>query len=175
MIKKHTNETLLLHINKDKYGLFSIKVNNLEQYKNKSGVWAMWGKDTSNAYVCLEVGQTMDISKELNYDLSYLIKDYRKESKIKEYSARILLEFNKKFDVCKCDSNRTCAKYRDIASSYFDVCVYLICNSNETKEERENIELKYAIDNKALYWNAWGKQRKYARNYYLEKNNLSLM
>ncbi|MDF2536402.1 MAG: hypothetical protein K0R18_2564 [Bacillales bacterium] len=34
---------------------------------------------------------------------------------------------------------------------------------NNTREERENIELKYAIDNKAIYWNAWGKQRKEAK------------
>lgn len=169
MIKEHTNGKLLLHIIKDKSGQFSVKVNNYEQYKKQSGVWAMWGKDTFNTYVCLEVAQTRDIFNELQCDLLYLKRDYGKESKNKRYSARKLFEFNKNFDVCECDPNRTCAKYRDIASSYSDVCVYLICNSNETREEREHIELKYAIDNKALYWNAWGEQRKYARDYYSNK------
>lgn len=168
-MKEHTNDTLLLHIVKDKFDLFSIIETNLEQYKKQSGVWAMWAKDISNTDICLEVAQTKDIFNELHYNLSYLIRVYRKEHTRKKYSARRLFEFNKKFDVCESDSNRTCAKYRDIASSYFDVCVYLICNSNETKEGRESIELKYAIDNKALYWNAWGKQRKDAKKYYLEE------
>lgn len=171
MKKEHTNETLLLHIIKDKSGLFSIIENNLEQYKKQSGVWAMWAKVTFNTDACLEVAQTIDIYKELDNDLLYLTRDYSKENTSKRYSARRLFAFNKKFSVCECDSNRTCAKYRDIASSYFDICVYLICNSNETREERESIELKYAIDNNALYWNAWGKQRKDAKKYYSKKNN----
>lgn len=169
MIKKHTNETLLLHMNKDESGLFSIKETNLEQYKKQSGVWAMWAKDTSNTDICLEVAQTMDIFNELQYDLSYLTRDYRGKSKNKRYSARRLFIYNKKFDVCECDPNRTCAKYRDIASCYFDICVYMVCNSNETREKRESIELEYAINNKALYWNAWGQQRKHARILFKEK------
>ncbi|SEW00406.1 hypothetical protein [[Clostridium] fimetarium] len=164
-----TNEILLLHIIKDKCGLFSIIENNIEQYKKQSGIWTMWGKDNFNTDICLEVAQTRDIFKELQYDLSYLTKVYIKENTRKRYSARRLFEFNQKFSVCECDSNRTCAKYRDIASSYFEVCVYLICNSNETREKRESMELKYAIDNKALYWNAWGKQRKDAKMYYSKK------
>jgi len=129
----------------------------------------MWGKDSFNTDVCLEVAQTRDIFNELHCDLSYLTKDYIEENTSKRYSARRLFDFNKNFSACECDSNRTCAKYRDIASSYFEVCVYLICNSNETREKRESIELKYAIDNKALYWNVWGKQRRDAKQYYSKK------
>lgn len=168
MIEIHANKTLLLYINKNESGHFFTKVNNYEQYKKQPGVWAMWGKNGSNSIECLEVAQTMDIFNELDYDLSYLTKDYRKENINRRYTARKLLEFNKPFDVCECDSSRTCAKYRDIASSYSDICAYLICSSNE-REERESMELKYAIDNKALYWNAFGKQRKEARNYYSKK------
>lgn len=34
---------------------------------------------------------------------------------------------------------------------------------------REDIELEIAVDNKALYWNAYGKQRKLAKEYYKNK------
>lgn len=169
-MNKHTNEILLLQIIKDKSDLFSITETKVEQYKKCSGVWTMWGKDIFDTDKCLEVAQTTDIFNELKYDLSYLVKDYRKENKSKRYSARRLFEFSKIFDVCECDSNRTCAKYRDIANSYYDIRVYLICNSNETREKRERIELKYAIDNEALYWNAWGQQRKDAKMYYSKRN-----
>ena len=169
MESRHETEKLLLRVIKDKStDLFGIKKNNLEQYKNQSGVWAMWGKDSTDTEICLEVGQTVDVFNELEYDLLYLKKDYSKENISKRYSARRLFAFSETFDVCKCDLNRTCAKYRHIAKSYFDVSIYLICNLNITKEERERIELEYAIDNKALYWNAWGKQRKDAKNYYLK-------
>lgn len=156
----------LVHLYKDETGALKENTNIIQCYKKQSGVWAMWGKDASNNYICLEVGQTKDIFKELAYDLSYLEKDYSDVCIVKKYSARRLLEYSKKFDVCECDVNRTCAKYRDIASNYSDISVYLIHNSNVTVEKREIIELKYAIDNKALYWNAWGRQRKKARLYY---------
>ena len=169
MLTGYKNEILLLHIIKNESGSFSIIETNLEQNKKQSGVWAMWAKDVFNTDICLEVGQSTDIWGELDYDLSYLTKNYENESKNKRYSARRLFEFNKKFDVCECDSNRTCAKYRNIASNYYDIRVYLIGNLNETKEERESVELKYAVDNNALYWNACCKQRKEAKDYYERK------
>lgn len=124
------------------------------------------GKDTSDTETCLEVAQTVDVFNELKYDLSYLKKDYSKEDLSIRYLSRRLFEFSKRFDVCECDLNRACAKYRDIAKSYFEVSIYLICDSKITKEERERIELEYVVENKALYWNAWGKQRKHAKDYY---------
>ena len=41
--------------------------------------------------------------------------------------------------------------------------------TSEDKKMREDIELEIAVDNKALYWNAYGKQRKLAKEYYKNK------
>ncbi|MDE6759262.1 MAG: hypothetical protein K2J90_01140 [Lachnospiraceae bacterium] len=62
----------------------------------------------------LEVGQTSDIFKELDYDLSWLMKDYSNEPNMKKsYTARRLFDFNKKFNILSNDRSRTTAKYRN--------------------------------------------------------------
>lgn len=150
-------------------GTYEIISNNLSAYKGICGVWVMY--DNNNQL--LEVAQTSDIYKELDYDLSWLTKDYSSESNVGEkhlwYKARILFNFNKRFDVLSNDKNRTTAKYRDIAENAEKVFVYLIdevrANSKD-KFVREEIEMKIAIDNKALYWNAFGRQRRLAKEYY---------
>ena len=38
---------------------------------------------------------------------------------------------------------------------------------------REEIELEIAIDNQALYWNAYGSQRKLAKNYYKQRKQIA--
>ncbi len=55
------------------------------------------------------------------------------------------------------------------------VTVYLIIEDRATSEDkkmREDIELEIAIDNKALYWNAFGIQRKLVKDYYKNKYGL---
>lgn len=37
------------------------------------------------------------------------------------------------------------------------------------KDIREEIEMEIAIDNEALFWNAFGRQRKLAKAYYQQK------
>ena len=78
--------------------------------------------------------------------------------------------FNKRFDVLMCDKNRTTAKYRNIAEESEKIIVYVILEEqaiNIEKNIREEIELRIAINNNALYWNAYGKQRRMAKEYYL--------
>ena len=41
------------------------------------------------------------------------------------------------------------------------------------KNIREEIELEIAIDNQALYWNAYGSQRKLAKNYYKQRKQIA--
>lgn len=153
-------------------GIYKVKCNNTSAYKDVCGVWVMF--DDNNRL--LEVAQTSNIFEELNSDLSYLLKDYSEvQDRAKRYTARRLFEFSKKFDVLKCDKNRTTAKYRDIAENTNSIFVFFIkdqkANSKE-KAVREKIELAIAIDNNALYWNAYGNQRKLARGYYEQKRKL---
>ena len=55
------------------------------------------------------------------------------------------------------------------------ILVYLIVENRATSRDktvREKVELEIAIDNKALYWNAFGIQRKLAKDYYKNKYEL---
>lgn len=147
-------------------GKFEIIINKIAEYKGMCGVWVMY----DNHEQLLEVAQTADVFKELDYDLSWLLKDYSNEKDLhKKYTARTLFDFNKKFNVLYCDKNRTTAKYRIIAENSERVIVYLIIEDRATSRDktvREKVELEIAIDNQALYWNAFGIQRKLAKDYY---------
>lgn len=153
-------------------GKFEIISNSLSAYKGICGVWVMYDNNDQ----LLEVGQTSDIFKELDYDLSWLMKDYSNEPNMKKsYTARRLFDFNKKFNILLNDRSRTTAKYRNIAENSEKILVYLVVEEqaiSKDKAIREEIELKIAIDNKALYWNAFGRQRRLAREYYNEKMQL---
>lgn len=66
----------------------------------------------------LEVAQTRNVFEELDFDLSWIMKQYPKNiNRNKRYTARRLFKFNEKFDVLMCDRNRTTAKYRNIYDS----------------------------------------------------------
>lgn len=155
-------------------GKYEIISNSLSVYKGICGVWVMY----DNNGQLLEVGQTLDIFKELDDDLSWLMKDYSNESNMKKsYTARRLFDFNKKFNILSNDRSRTTAKYRDIAENSEKILVYLVDEEqaiSKDKAIREEIELEIAIDNKALYWNAFGRQRRLAREYYNEKMRLAI-
>ncbi|MFR3959790.1 MAG: hypothetical protein ACLTY1_15005, partial [Blautia sp.] len=128
-------------------------------YKGGCGVWVMY----DNHNQLLEVAQTSDVYEELEYDLSWLMKDYSNELNLrKKYAARRLFDFNAKFDVLECDKNRTTAKYRNIAENSEAIVVYLLLKKEQQvrkKYSREEIELEIAIDNQALYSDAYGDQQ----------------
>lgn len=148
--------------------------NSLPVYKGICGVWVMYDNNDQ----LLEVTQTSNIYKELNYDLSWLMKDYSNEAKIeKRYTARRLFDFNKKFDILSHDRNRTTANYRNIAENSEKILVYLIVEEraiSKDKVMREEIELEISIDNNALYWNAFDRQRRLAKEYYDKKMRLTV-
>ena len=88
-----------------------------------------------------------------------------------------LFDFNKKFDILSNDRNRTTAKYRNIVENSEKILVYLIVEERAISKDkvlREEIELEIAIDNKALYWNAFGRQRRLAKEYYDKKMRLTV-
>lgn len=157
---------------KKSFGKYEIITNEISRYKGVCGVWVMY----DNHNHLLEVAQTTDVFKELAYDLSWLLKKCSHDGDLqKRYTARRLFEFNQKFDVLSCDKNRTTAKYRTIAENAEEILVYLIVEDramSRDKTVREKIELEIAIDNKALYWNAFGIQRKLAKDYYKNKYEL---
>jgi hypothetical protein len=143
---------------------------NIEKFKGISGVWVMYNEKG----ILLEVAQTSNIFEELDFDLAWIIKKYPQKSySEKRYAARRLFDFNKRFDVLKCDKNRTTAKYRNIAEESERIYVYVILENeavSNNRYEREKIELEIAINSQAIYWNAYGKQRRKAKEYYASLN-----
>lgn len=77
----------------------------------------------------LEVAQTSDVFKELDYDLYYLLKKYNEiPDGIQKYTSRILFsDFNKRFTIYTgLGENRTRAKYRNIVQTTSQISVCLI-------------------------------------------------
>jgi len=71
-------------------GKFEIITNKIAEYKGRCGVWVMY----DNHEQLLEVAQTADVYKELDYDLSWLLKDYSNEKDLRiKYPARTLFGF----------------------------------------------------------------------------------
>jgi hypothetical protein len=119
----------------------------------------------------LEIGQAIDIGLELKCDLELLMSDYSTANlKIKYVARRLFPEYQDSFSVCECDKDRTAAKYRTIANLFSEIIIELIC-IDTCRSVREEIEYRFAIDHNAKYWNAWGTQRREARNYYNERCN----
>lgn len=151
-------------------GKYEIVLCNIEKYKNACGVWVMYDEKEQ----LLEVAQTRDVYDEINHDLSWIMKEYPlNANRKKRYTARRLFLFNRRFDVLMCDRNRTTAKYRNIAKEADKIVVYVILEEEAISNDkiiREKIELEIAINNNALYWNAYGKQRRMAKEYYLTSN-----
>lgn len=168
MKRKKILELHKQHGNNNKY---KIVYNNIELYSDKCGVWMMY----DNHNQLLEVAQAADIFQELKHDLSLILKTYSNQMNFpKKYTARRLFDFNQTFSVLSCDQDRRAAKYRTIVEKSETIVVYIVLDdlaTSRNKEEREEIEMKIAINNRALYWNAYGKQRRLAKEYYKKIRN----
>lgn len=50
-----------------------LMVNNIREYLDKEGVWALFGKkEKTEPYICLNVGKCTNVGKEILYDISCL-------------------------------------------------------------------------------------------------------
>lgn len=154
----------VLELVKDK-NKFTIQYCEIDKYK-KPGVWVMYDEKGQ----LLEVAQTRNVYNELSRNKLLIMKDYPEDiDRTKRYTAQTLFPFNKKFDVLMCDKNRTEAKYRNISEESKKIVVYVILEKDATDNDqtnRENIEMKIAVSNNALYWNAFGNQRILAREFF---------
>lgn len=154
----------------------TVVFSNIEHYKNSSGVWTLVDEKANQV---LEVAQKSNIFIELEENSALLLKDYSKENNRETVrKARRLFPFSLDFSILECDNvnakyARTMAKYRHIAEYYEHLAIYVLdderANSKDQKE-RERIEMEYAVDNRAPFWNAWGHQRKMAWEYYGQHN-----
>ena len=146
----------------DQKDLFKV----IADYK-KSGVWAFWG-ETDQGLRCLEVAETKDIFNELLTDLKLIANSGSVKKSVEKYKARKLFDFSIRFPVYVGETRRK-AKYRDIAETYDVLRLEIVVDDSfNDPEERKEFECKYAVKNRALYWNAFGHQRKEATRLYEE-------
>lgn len=110
--------------------------NNFKSLIGVPGVWAVWDSDKK---ICFDVAQTKNIGKEMFLYLRKL--DYNKDLSDKD-----IINENKRYFY-------NLKKYRNIMKDCNKVCFILVSINISSKEERELIEIKYAYDNKARYWN----------------------
>ncbi len=168
-------EELVFYAKKDSRGLFTEEINTIKHKTSCRGVWAIWGDSASDSkFICLEVGQHEDVINELLDNIELIERTrFSASSSNFSYTARRLFPFQKKFDVLVNDGDRRHAKYREIATHYNEIKIYLLdCDENKERVQREEIEYKYAVDNEAQYWNACCHQRKLAREYWRIKRRV---
>ena len=136
--------------------------NNIKYDNSIKGLWAIFGKGEGNnnklpnvdfnKWICLEVGSNENIKSELRGILNDMISKPGKISKSSTYHPNLkLYEFNTYMD-------RASIKYRTM----FDMCnqfvIYEIdvdeyIKENGTYDIVNYAEVKFAHDNKALFWN----------------------
>ena len=123
--------------------------NELKRFE-QAGVWVMTGVDSENhETLCLEVGETCNIKKEVNRDYEAIVKSLHEENSKKK-------KFRKTFSwsetICgNIKESRFKAKYRQISQSCEEITV-LVVLCDENIENRYNKEIQQAWDNKAIYW-----------------------
>lgn len=147
-----------------------LEIDNLDKY-HTSGIWALYGtKDGKEK--CLEVGINLNMAREIQNDITTM--KTKTNNKVSEsfYNARRLFpEFQETFRIYKGET-RTEAKYHYIVKNYTNLYFKLV-KVEDKYVKKIQIESEYAIDNKALYWNACYGQIKVAKIYYNKCLNLN--
>ena len=104
-------EEIIIELNKDK------KVTN-EKY-SRPGVWALWAKNKSGNNICLEVGQTSNMLKEINQDIEILRLDDDSDKCINcivKYDARTRYQHSAEFKIHKCKQCKDPEKIKNIST-----------------------------------------------------------
>ena len=124
-----------------------------EYEKNK--VWALLGGNTNEEYICLQVAGSLDIEKEIICDIKCMLP-FNKTTDVKPWSSR----FHKNIFEVEYGLDAKCQKYNDMLNKFSEFCVIVLdeekyLENTDTKgfEKTAYVEVKYAYDTKALYWN----------------------
>lgn len=136
-IKDKTLEEIVKEI-----GFDMIYEKNLNKYNGKPGVWIMFGKQkNSDKYICLNVGKTVDVGKELK-------TDYDRIKKFVEYKEKIYKnQFNEELFRYKEYASHLDFLYKNIEENYEDIKCVCIYDTND-----KNIEKYTALSLHALFW-----------------------
>ena len=131
----------------------------IDDCKNYScpGVWALFGKEKdSDPYICLQVGETDNIAKEIKDNKKYLSEEPKPiDKKWVNYFGEKMFEY---IDYTK-EWNRK-VLYHEIATSYKERIFVCILKDVEDRAVRKDIERYFAIKTKSRYWRPTGSQVK---------------
>ncbi len=139
----------------------------------RPGVWALYGLNYNDEWVCLEVAQTANVYSEIQSAIYILTtqdddecekcdEKYLARQRFKEYSAEFYVH---KCKTCQHTSDlrikswkknpRYIDKYQNMLKQNYKnikfVCVNMSENMRDSKE-RKTVEKRYAEENRALYW-----------------------
>ncbi|MBP1562945.1 MAG: hypothetical protein J6C38_04445 [Oscillospiraceae bacterium] len=162
MIAKSIMRNLSLKINLEKRNFpEDVKkvVGDFSKYLKTEGVWACYGipKDISSGWVCLNVGQSRYIGKEMRTNSEYSKGIFRnKVGSYKNYNGDVIFTFDRPKNKPVTIRQRV---WYDIGKKYKSL-FFVIISESQNKEERLAIEMEYAIKNKAIYWNKSPEQKK---------------
>lgn len=128
---------------------------NMESYKI-GGVWALYGEknESSDEWICLQVGQTINIAVEIEADIERMkqkINDPRKKSYVNQFGKELFC-YDEYFSVQEILYTKIITEYKQLKF----LCVYETSNS----EIRKNIEKYFAWNTYPLYWRNGGPYRK---------------
>ncbi|MBO4701847.1 MAG: hypothetical protein J5625_04195 [Lachnospiraceae bacterium] len=113
----------------------------------ESGVWVLLGKKSNSTYVCLNVGKTVDIGREILYDVSCL--KYVKEPN--DASRNYINQFGEDCGFnWKNNETQECL-YPYIAKNFSNL-TFVVAFESTDKDEKKDVEKGIADRYKALFW-----------------------
>ena len=155
------NITLKINLNKLKFPE-DVKnvVGNFSDYLNKAGVWACYGLplyNKSQEWVCLNVGQSIDIGREMRTNRKYSRGEFNnKKGEYKNYRGEVIFTFNRPKNKPITSRQRV---WNHIGKKYKHIC-FVIVEISDDKMNRLKTEMDYAIKHEAIYWNKSPEQNK---------------
>lgn len=116
-------------------------------------VWALLSEIEKNQWICLQVGSSSNISKEIISDIKCMLPLTPQDTRQwKSQFHEQVFEVQYGLDV-------RCQKYRDMFNRFNNFCIIIIEPKTYLEDSNTNnlvkyAEVKYAYDTQALYWNA---------------------
>ena len=133
---------------------------------NCSGVWVLY-TIINGKKQCLEVGQVADIANEVCRDIGYIVRDYY-YNKQSDGNRQKQFPWSEQLEIT--EESRDLDKYKVISSKYSYLYFDIYTNPEYSdKVKRTNKEIEIAVDETALYWSGFGKEKTIAVNLAMQK------
>ena len=139
-------------LNKD---LVDEMFNDISKECNDSKVWALFGSNIPDKYICLQVASSSTIAREIISDIKCMIP-FDENKDIKSWKGTF---YDKEIFKVKYGLDARCQKYNNMYEQFNDFCIVLINAEKYLKnidtgnfDPINYAEVKFANDTKLLYW-----------------------